>query len=104
MCAVLRAQNKGKKKKVVEGRHVRRRDQGKDPGLEMRYEMTINKESVVTEDFAGRDGAIWIWMMVFVCFPRRIEILDWWHMLQYVWQLVLCSMVSKSVGQYNIGK
>ena len=33
------------------------------------------------------DGAIWIWMMVFVCFPRRIEILDWWHMLQYVWQL-----------------
>ena len=24
------------------------------------------------------DGAIWIWMMVFVCFPRRIEILDWW--------------------------
>ena len=33
------------------------------------------------------DGAIWIWMMVFVCFPRRIEILDWWHMLQYVWQI-----------------
>ena len=23
------------------------------------------------------DGAIWIWMMVFVCFSRRIEILDW---------------------------
>jgi len=33
------------------------------------------------------DGAIWIWMMVFVCFSRRIEILDWWHMLQYVWQI-----------------
>ncbi len=26
-------------------------------------------------------------MMVFVCFSRRIEILDWWHMLQYVWQI-----------------
>ena len=25
--------------------------------------------------------------MVFVCFSRRIEILDWWHMLQYVWQI-----------------
>ena len=33
------------------------------------------------------DGAIWIWAMVFVCFSRRIEILDWWHMLQYVWQI-----------------
>ena len=33
------------------------------------------------------DGAIWIWTMVFVCFSRRIEILDWWHMLQYVWQI-----------------
>ncbi len=33
------------------------------------------------------DGALWIWAMVFVCFARRIEILDWWHMLQYVWQI-----------------
>ena len=33
------------------------------------------------------DGAIWIWMMVFACLARRIEILDWWHMLQYVWQI-----------------
>lgn len=34
------------------------------------------------------DGAAWIWNMVFVCFPRRIEVLDWWHMLQYLWLLV----------------
>ena len=33
------------------------------------------------------DGAVWIWTMVFVCFARRIEFLDWWHMLQYVWQI-----------------
>jgi hypothetical protein len=33
------------------------------------------------------DGAIWIWMMVFICFPRRIEILDWWHAIEYVWQI-----------------
>ena len=38
------------------------------------------------------DGAIWIWMMVFVCFSRRIEILDWWHMLQYVWQIAAQAM------------
>ena len=38
------------------------------------------------------DGAIWIWMMVFVCFSRRIEILDWWHMLQYVWQIAKQAM------------
>ena len=33
------------------------------------------------------DGALWIWTMVCACFARRIEILDWWHMLQYVWQI-----------------
>ena len=31
-------------------------------------------------------------MMVFVCFSRRIEILDWWHMLQYVWQIAKQAM------------
>ena len=30
--------------------------------------------------------------MVFVCFSRRIEILDWWHMLQYVWQIASTAM------------
>lgn len=34
------------------------------------------------------DGAAWIWAMAFLCFARRIEILDWWHMLQYLWQVV----------------
>ena len=38
------------------------------------------------------DGAIWIWIMVFVCFSRRIEILDWWQMLQYVWQIASTAM------------
>ena len=38
------------------------------------------------------DGALWIWMMVFVCFSRRIEILDWWHMLQYVRQIAAEAM------------
>ena len=31
-------------------------------------------------------------MMVFVCFSRRIEILDWWHMLQYVWQIAAAAL------------
>ena len=30
--------------------------------------------------------------MVFVCFARRIEILDWWHMLQYVWQIAAAAL------------
>ena len=42
------------------------------------------------------DGAIWIWTMVFVCFARRIEILDWWHMLQYVWQIATQAMAPSS--------
>ena len=42
------------------------------------------------------DGAVWIWTMVFVCFARRIEILDWWHMLQYVWQIAAQAMPPSS--------
>ena len=33
------------------------------------------------------DGAVWIWMMVFICFPSRIEILDWWHAIEYLWKI-----------------
>jgi len=33
------------------------------------------------------DGALWIWMMVFMCFPTRVEILDWWHAVQYLWAI-----------------
>ena len=33
------------------------------------------------------DGARWIWMMVFICFPVRTEILDWWHAIEYVWTI-----------------
>lgn len=35
------------------------------------------------------DGALWIWAMAFICFPWRIEILDWYHALEYVWQIAL---------------
>jgi hypothetical protein len=35
------------------------------------------------------DGASWIWNMVFQCFAQRIEILDWWHAAQRVWDIAL---------------
>lgn len=31
------------------------------------------------------DGALWIWLMVFMCFPKRIEILDCWHAVEHLW-------------------
>jgi hypothetical protein len=34
------------------------------------------------------DGAAWIWAMVLICFARRIEVLDWRHVLRYLWQIV----------------
>ncbi len=34
------------------------------------------------------DGAAWIWALVFICFARRIEVLDWWHVLESLWQIV----------------
>lgn len=33
------------------------------------------------------DGAAWIWAIVFMCFARRIEILDWWHAVQRLWTI-----------------
>jgi hypothetical protein len=33
------------------------------------------------------DGAAWIWALVFMCFPRRTEILDWWHAVQRLWTI-----------------
>ncbi len=33
------------------------------------------------------DGAVWIWNLMFMCFAYRIEILDWWHAVQHLWQI-----------------
>jgi len=35
------------------------------------------------------DGALWIWAMVFLCFSRRVEVLDWWHAVQRLWDIAL---------------
>jgi hypothetical protein len=31
------------------------------------------------------DGAAWIWAILFMCFARCVQILDWWHAVQYLW-------------------
>jgi len=33
------------------------------------------------------DGAVWIWAIVATCYLPCIEILDWWHALQKLWQV-----------------
>ena len=34
------------------------------------------------------DGAPWIWLIVAMCYaPRCIEILDWWHAVEKLWEL-----------------
>jgi hypothetical protein len=33
------------------------------------------------------DGAVWIWNLMFMCFAYRVEILDWWHAVQHLWQI-----------------
>lgn len=35
------------------------------------------------------DGALWIWAIVFLCFSRRVEVLDWWHAVQRLWTIAL---------------
>ena len=33
------------------------------------------------------DGAPWIWGIVLMCFARCLQILDWWHAVQYLWTM-----------------
>jgi len=33
------------------------------------------------------DGAPWIWGIVCMCFARCVQILDWWHAVQYLWTI-----------------
>lgn len=35
------------------------------------------------------DGAPWIWAIVFLCFARCIEILDWYHATQRLWTIAM---------------
>lgn len=32
------------------------------------------------------DGAIWIWLIVQMCWAPCVEILDWWHALEKLWE------------------
>jgi hypothetical protein len=42
------------------------------------------------------DGAVWIWNMAFQCFAQRIEILDWWHASQRLWDMALHSLAPQA--------
>ena len=33
------------------------------------------------------DGAHWIWSIVVMCFMQCVQILDWWHAVQYLWDI-----------------
>lgn len=33
------------------------------------------------------DGAIWIWLIVQMCWAPCVEILDWWHVVEKLWEL-----------------
>jgi hypothetical protein len=33
------------------------------------------------------DGAAWIWSIIFMCFARCIQILDWWHAVERLWTI-----------------
>jgi len=44
------------------------------------------------------DGAPWIWAIVAMCYaPRCVEILDWWHAVQKLWELAFTLL-----GQDNV--
>lgn len=33
------------------------------------------------------DGAVWIWLIVQMCWAPCVEILDWWHVVEKLWEV-----------------
>ena len=44
----------------------------------------IEKATIIV---SVNDGGLWIWAIVAMCYAPCIEILDWWHALQRLWQI-----------------
>lgn len=44
------------------------------------------------------DGAAWIWNMAFQCFSHRVEILDWWHAAQRLWDIALARLATQEAA------
>lgn len=44
------------------------------------------------------DGAAWIWALMFICFARRIEVLDWWHAVERLWTLARGGLSSEAAA------
>jgi len=36
---------------------------------------------------AVSDGAAWIWALILTCYAPCVQIIDWWHALQHVWEI-----------------
>ena len=35
------------------------------------------------------DGAVWIWLIVQMCWTPCVEILDWWHVVEKLWEVAV---------------
>ena len=46
------------------------------------------------------DGAIWIWNLMFMCFARRVEILDWWHAVQRLWTIAHAALTAEAATSW----
>jgi hypothetical protein len=33
------------------------------------------------------DGAEWIWLIVLLCYPSALQIVDWWHAVERLWRV-----------------
>lgn len=66
--------------------YVARKASPDEFGTHVSAEAQRRGEADATEVIALGDGAVWIWNLVDTCFPEAVQIIDWYHATEHIWE------------------
>jgi len=66
--------------------YVARKASPDEFGAHVSAEAQRRGEADAAEVIALGDGAVWIWNLVDTCFPEAVQIIDWYHATEHIWE------------------